>query len=80
MNVRENFIQLTCFRLEIGQEKSACRVSFILVLHVVIKSVRKANYDGASLKFAIVRNFNCSQLKATDPKTVILPRYTFDWC
>ena len=22
----------------------------------------------------------CSQLKATDPKTVILPRYTFDWC
>ena len=36
---------------------SACRVSFILVLHVkiaVIQSLRKASHGGASLKFAIL--------------------------
>ena len=60
MKVGENFIQNTCFRLEKGHEKSVCRVSFSLVLHVkiaVIQSPRKADYDGASLKFAIFRHF-----------------------
>ena len=55
MKVGENFIQHTCFRLERGQKKSACRVSFILVLYVkiaVIQSLRKADYGGASLDFA----------------------------
>ena len=55
MKVGENYIQHTCFRIEKGQEKSACRVSFILVFHVkiaVIQSLRKASYGGASLKFA----------------------------
>ena len=43
--VVENFVQHTCFRVERGQEKSACRVSFILTLHVkiaVIQSIRRA--------------------------------------
>ena len=60
MKVEENFIQHTCFRLERGQEKSACRVSFILVLQVkiaVIQSPRKADHGGASLKFAIFLHF-----------------------
>ena len=60
MKVGENFIQLTCFRLERGQETSAYSVSFILVLHVkiaVVQSLRKADYDGASFKFAIFRHF-----------------------
>ena len=58
MKVGENFIQHTC--LERGQEKSARRFSFILVLHVkitVILSLRKADYHRASLKFAIFRHF-----------------------
>ena len=57
MKVGENFIQHTCSRLERGQEKSACRVCFILVLHVnivVIQPFRKADYGSASLKFAIL--------------------------
>ena len=60
MKVRENFIQHTCFRLERGQEKSAGRVPFILVLHEkidVIQPLRKVDYGGASLKFAIFRHF-----------------------
>ena len=58
MKVGEKFIR---FRLERGQEKSACmQIFFILVLHVkiaVIQSLRKADYGGASLKFAIFRHF-----------------------
>ena len=55
-----------CFRSERGQEKSACRVSFISVLHVkIIEPFRKADYNGASLKFAIFRHF-VLDLKATD--------------
>ena len=61
MTVGENFIQHTCFRLERGQEKSTCRVFiFILELQVkiaVIQSLRKADYGGAPLKFAIFRHF-----------------------
>ena len=40
-------MQHICFRLERGQEKSACRAAFILVLHVktdVEQSVGKADY------------------------------------
>ena len=47
MKVGENFMQHICFRLERGQEESACRATFILVLHVKIdvkQSVRKADY------------------------------------
>ena len=60
MKVGENFTQHTCFRLERGQENSACRVPFILVFHVkiaVIQSLRKAYYGGDSLKFAIFGHF-----------------------
>ena len=60
MKVGENLIQYTCFGLERGQGKSVCRVSFILILHVktaVIQSLRKADYGGALLKFAIFRHF-----------------------
>ena len=60
MKVGEILTKHTYFRLERGQEKSACRVSFILVLHVkivVIQSLRKADDGSASLKFAIFRNF-----------------------
>ena len=60
MEVEENFVQYACFILERGQEKSAPRVSFILVLHVktaVIQSLRRADYGGASLKFATSRHF-----------------------
>ena len=56
----ESFIQQSCFRLERGQEKSACRVSFMLVLQVkiaVIQSLKKADSGGASLKFANFRHF-----------------------
>ena len=41
-------------------QKLACRVSFILVIHVktaVIQSLRKADYGSDSLKFAIFRHF-----------------------
>ena len=77
MKVGENFIQHTCFRLERGQEKSACRVSFILVLHVkiaVIQSLRKADYGGASLDFAIFIHFVSIQKQQTQ-MTVILQRF-----
>ena len=60
MKVGENFIQHTCLKLERGQDKSACIVSFVLVLHVkiaVTQSLRKVDYEGASLKFAIFRYF-----------------------
>ena len=60
MKVGENFIQHTSVRLERGQGKSACRVSFILTLHVkiaVVQSLRKPNYGSASLKFVIFRHF-----------------------
>ena len=60
MKVEENFIQNTCFRLERGQENSACKVSFILVLQekiAVVQSLRKADYGGASFKFAIFGHF-----------------------
>ena len=60
MKVEESFMQHTCFRLERSREKSACRVSSILVLHLKIavkQSLRKADNGGASLKFAIVRHF-----------------------
>ena len=53
-------MQHTCFRLKRSQEKSACRVSFILALHVktaLIQYLRKADCGGASLKFAIFRHF-----------------------
>ena len=69
MIVAENFKEHTCFRLERGQEKSACRVPFILVLHkkiAVVQFLRKANYGSASLKF-------CSHLQSADTKTEILP-------
>ena len=60
MHVGENFIHHTCFRLERSREKSACRVYFILVLHVkiaVLQSLGKADYGAASSKFAILRHF-----------------------
>ena len=61
-------MQQVCFRLERGQEKSACRAAFILILHVkiaVIQSVRKAYY-------AVINeicNFwtFCPHLKAAGP-------------
>ena len=70
-------MQHTCFRLERGQEKSACRVSFILILPVkiaVIQSLRKADCDGASLKFAISGHF-VPILKQQSQMTVILQKY-----
>ena len=54
-------MQHTGFRLESGQHvEPGCRVSFILAHHVkiaVMQSLRKADYGGASLKFAIFRHF-----------------------
>ena len=76
MKVGENFIQHTCFRLERSQENSACRVSFILVLHLkisVIQSLKKADYDGGLLKFAIFRHFVLMLMQQTQ-MTVILQR------
>ena len=49
MKVGENFIQHTCFRSERGQEKSACRVSFVLVLHVKIAVRPRSNKLNISL-------------------------------
>ena len=69
MKVGKNFIQHTCFTVEGGREKSACSVSFILVLRVkiaVIQSLRKDGYEGCG--FIEICNFStfCSHLKATN--------------
>ena len=76
-NLEKTSYSILVFFMSERGKKSACRVSFILVLHLkiaVIQSLRKADYFGASLKFAIFRHFVPIKKQQTRMK-VILPRY-----